>query len=87
MGGEGSMMAANNSLIANRSLLAKRKENKALSGSYEGVEIATFPKATEKELAVLREKLKQERRQMRMRQAYVFIGVIVLFVIFVVLLF
>ena len=50
MGGEGSMMAANNSLKNNRSLLSKRKEKNSLSGSYSNVKMADFPKATAQEL-------------------------------------
>ena len=54
MGGEGSMMAANQSLKTNRNLLAKRKERNALGGSYAGIEITEFPKATENQLKLLR---------------------------------
>lgn len=39
MGGEGAMMAANNSLKNNRSLLAKRNKTKALEGSYANIEL------------------------------------------------
>ena len=67
MGGEGSMMAANNSLKNNRSLLSKRKEKNSLSGSYSNVELATFPKATPQGLKRIREKIKQENKQMRVK--------------------
>ena len=63
MGGEGSMMAANNSLKNNRSLLSKRKEKNSLSGSYSHVELADFPKATPQGLRRLREKMQQENKQ------------------------
>lgn len=46
MGGEGSMAAANALLKNNRSQFAKRKDKKALSGSYSNVEIKKFPEAT-----------------------------------------
>ncbi len=72
MGGEGSMMAANNSLKNNRSLLSKRKEKSSLSGSYSNVELAAFPKATAQELKMIREKMKQEYKQIMIKQLIVF---------------
>ncbi|MBD0832442.1 hypothetical protein [Aestuariibaculum sediminum] len=46
MGGEGAMMAANSSLKNNRDLVSKRKESKALQGSYANVNIKKYPNAT-----------------------------------------
>ena len=54
MGGEGSMMAANQSLKNNRSLTAKRKEKGALSGSYANIELKEFPKATQEQLDTIK---------------------------------
>lgn len=48
MGGEGSMMAANNSLKNNRALVSKRKEKSGLVGSYSNVKLAEFPDTTAK---------------------------------------
>lgn len=62
MGGEGSMMAANQSLKNNRSL-SKRKENKALSGSYANIELKTFPKATPDQLQEIKERTQLENKQ------------------------
>lgn len=74
------MMAANNSLKTNRSLLSKKDKRKGFFGSYQGGVMAKFPKTNEKELAALREKLKRERKQIRVRQIAVFVGVIVLLI-------
>ncbi|SFD10267.1 hypothetical protein SAMN04489722_105158 [Algibacter lectus] len=54
MGGEGSMMAANQSLKNNRSLTSKRKEKGALSGSYANIELKEFPKATQEQLDTIK---------------------------------
>lgn len=87
MGGEGAMMAANNSLKTNRALVSKRKDCKALSGSYAGVEMAAFPKATEKELELLRHKLKEESKRTRIKLTVVFIVIVVFLVTLSILLF
>lgn len=84
MGGEGSMAAANASLKNNRSLLAKRKEKKALSGSYANVEMKEFPKATPQKLRLIREKLIRENRETRIKKL---IGFIFLFLSLSLLLF
>jgi hypothetical protein len=84
MGGEGSMMAANNSLKNNRSLVAKRKETKALSGSYSNSKIKEFPKATPEELIRIKEKIILENKRIRTKQLIIvttFLCVIVLFLI------
>ena len=78
MGGEGSMMAANNSLKNNRNLVAKRKETKALSGSYANMKLAKFPKATPEELERIKKKIQSDNKQLRRKQ---FIIVSVLFCI------
>ncbi|WP_223551185.1 hypothetical protein [Aestuariivivens sp. NBU2969] len=52
MGGEGSMMHSNNSLKTNRDLLAKKKRRKVFSGSYASVKMASFPKASKKQLSL-----------------------------------
>ncbi len=65
MGGEGSMMSANNSLKNNRSLLFKRREKSALGGSYSNLELKDFPKATPEQINAIREKvLKDKERAM-----------------------
>lgn len=73
MGGEGSMMAANNSLKNNRSLLSKRKEKSALGGSYANVKLAEFPKATLEQLVEIKERLHKENRKNTMKQAMLFV--------------
>lgn len=78
MGGEGAMMAANNSLKNNRNLVAKRKEKKALSGSYANMKLAKFPKATPEELERIKKKIQSENRQLRIKQI---VTVLVLFCI------
>ncbi|CAH8281698.1 hypothetical protein EV196_104122 [Mariniflexile fucanivorans] len=68
MGGEGAMMAANNSLKNNRSLLAKRKETKALGGSYSTIELKKFPKATAEQLEEIKKRIQIKNKQNRVRQ-------------------
>lgn len=63
MGGEGAMMAANNSLKANRCLLSKRKERKALNGSYAGIKLKEYPKATQEQLDTIRRNITKERKK------------------------
>ncbi len=72
MGGEGSMMAAINSLKNNRSLLSKRKEKSALGGSYSNVKLADFPKATPEQLKEIKERLHKENRENRIKQVILF---------------
>jgi maltodextrin utilization protein YvdJ len=67
MGGEGAMMAANNSLKNNRGLLAKRKEMKALEGSYANIQLKEFPKATVEQLEEIRERIQTKNKQNRIR--------------------
>ncbi|MEC3907126.1 hypothetical protein VOI54_08845 [Tamlana sp. 2201CG12-4] len=82
MGGEGAMAAANNSLKNNRSLLSKRKEKKALSGSYANVEMREFPEATPEKLREIKERLQRENNQAKVKH---FIGFVILFLGFVIL--
>lgn len=85
MGGEGAMMAANNSLKNNRSLLAKRKETKALEGSYAAIELKEFPKATAEQLEGIRERIQIKNKQNRIRQLIVlgvFLIILVSFAIY-----
>lgn len=86
MGGEGSMMAANNSLKNNRSLLSKRKEKSALGGSYSNVKLADFPKATPEQLNEIKERLHKENRKESIKQVILF-GVIFLILISLILYF
>ena len=84
MGGEGSMMSANNSLKNNRSLLSKRKEKNSLSGSYSNVELADFPESTPEQLERIKAKLQQEQKQIRKKQVILFsLTMIALFFVFV----
>ncbi len=86
MGGEGAMMAANNSLKNNRSLLAKRKETKALEGSYAAIELKEFPKATAEQLEEIRERIQIKNKQNRVRQLVALIVIlfaITLFLIYI----
>lgn len=85
MGGEGSMAGANVSLKNNRNQLSKRKDRKALGGSYANIELKEFPKATEAQILELREKIKKENRRRLEKQILlfvVFIAVVVLFVVY-----
>lgn len=77
MGGEGAMMAANNSLKNNRSLLAKRKDTKALEGSYANVEIKTFPKASAEQLEAIKAKL-QAKNKLNQKRLLVATAILVL---------
>ncbi|GGK27109.1 hypothetical protein GCM10007962_21720 [Yeosuana aromativorans] len=83
MGGEGSMMAANNSLKNNRNLVAKRKEKKALSGSYANLKLAKFPKATPEQLERIKKKIQSDNRQLRRKQIVIFGIIIVIIVSFI----
>ncbi len=62
MGAGGSIMHAVKSLKANRALL-KRKDKSSLSGSYSGLELKEFPKATPQQLKELRENLQKEKKR------------------------
>jgi hypothetical protein len=86
MGGEGAMMAANNSLKNNRSLLSKRKERTALEGSYSNIELKEFPKASEEDLLKIRERMQLENKKRRLK-LYVVSGFMVLFSILFILYF
>ncbi|XMO87303.1 hypothetical protein AAFN75_03245 [Algibacter sp. AS12] len=79
MGGEGSMMAANNSLKNNRSLTSKRREKGALGGSYANIGLKEFPHATPVQLIEIKQRLKKEHREARIKYLVVFL--LLLFVI------
>lgn len=83
MGGEGSMMAANNSLKNNRSLLTKRKEKKALSGSYSNLELREFPDSTPEDLELIKQKIKKQNRQTILKQALLFTLALLVLCLFV----
>ena len=76
MGGEGSMMSANNSLKNNRSLLSKRKEKKALSGSYSNLKMKDFPE--------IKDKISEENKQTTQKQLVFLIAfLLILYLIYV----
>ena len=83
MGGEGSMMAANNSLKNNRSLVSKRKERHALTGSYSNVTLKEFPDATPQKLKNIREKIQFENRIIRKKQFIAFCVLIFLSILLI----
>lgn len=83
MGGEGSMMAANQSLKTNRNQL-KRKERNALEGSYAHIELKEFPKATEAQLKEIKERVQRENKLARTKQLILLlIFIIAIFLFFV----
>jgi len=73
MGGEGSMMAANQSLKNNRKLTTKRKEKGVLSGSYSKIQLKEFPKATQEQLDVIKQKTKSANKKALIEQIALFI--------------
>ncbi|NJX16151.1 hypothetical protein [Tamlana crocina] len=77
MGGEGSMAAANASLKNNRNQLAKRKDSKALSGSYAHVKMKDLPKASTQSLKKIREQIQRENETARKK---VIVGFVFLFI-------
>ncbi|WP_203255860.1 hypothetical protein [Hyunsoonleella ulvae] len=81
MGGEGSMMAANSSLKTNRGQLSKRKEKKGLEGSYAGIELKEFPKATEEQIQAVRDNIKAQNRKTQLRSIIAFCILIVILVL------
>lgn len=84
MGGEGSMMAANNSLKNNRDLVSKRKERGGLTGSYSNVKLSEFPKATPEQLKEIKERMKREQKQTRKKQIFaMLIIVLALFFLYI----
>lgn len=83
MGGEGAMMSANNSLKNNRSLLSKRKETKALEGSYANIELKKIPKASEAQLESIKHRIQLENKQRRLRIYSISGLVIVIFISFI----
>ncbi|MCB4808673.1 hypothetical protein LG651_10470 [Tamlana sp. 62-3] len=83
MGGEGSMAAANNSLKNNRNLLAKRKDKKALSGSYCGVEMKNFPKSTPELLKKIKQQTLKENKSYKRKVTYLTLVLLSLLALFV----
>ena len=84
MGGEGSMMSAINSLKNNRSLLSKRKEKKALSGSYSNLKMKDFPEATPQKLRQIKDKISEENKQTTQKQLVFLIAfLLILYLIYV----
>ncbi|GAA4290070.1 hypothetical protein [Aestuariibaculum suncheonense] len=81
MGGEGAMLAASNSLKNNRNLVSKRKENKALEGSYANVKMKTFPKAIETDLIRIREKVQLANRKARIQLLVVYLVVLTVLIL------
>ncbi|WP_289043191.1 hypothetical protein [uncultured Olleya sp.] len=81
MGGEGSMMAANQSLKSNRNMLAKRKEKSFsfVTNSTEKTEY-NLPEISEASILLLRQKLQREHKQRRIKQ--IILLAIVIFVMF-----
>ncbi|WP_054851955.1 hypothetical protein [Olleya sp. ITB9] len=81
MGGEGSMMAANQSLKSNRNMLAKRKEKSFsfVTNSTEKTEY-NLPEISEASILLLRHKLQKEHKQRRIKQ--IILLAIVVFVMF-----
>jgi len=77
MGGEGSMAAANASLKSNRSLLAKRKDKNALSGSYANIELKEFPKATPEQLQRIKNKIQEDNKKAKIKLFYFSVGFII----------
>ncbi|MCL6294175.1 hypothetical protein [Jejuia spongiicola] len=82
MGGEGSMMAANNSLKNNRDLISKRKERGGLSGSYSNAKLAEFPTATPEQLNEIREKILKQNRVHKVKLLIVFGVIITVLILF-----
>lgn len=72
MGGEGAMMAANQSLKNNRSLVSKRKDRKLsfVSASNKKTEY-NLPKATPQKLQEIKLRMQRENRQRRVKQVVV----------------
>jgi len=81
MGGEGSMMAANQSLKSNRNMLAKRKEKSFsfVTNSTEKTEY-NLPEISEASILLLRQKLQKEHKQRRIKQ--IILLALVIFVMF-----
>ncbi|WP_346881086.1 hypothetical protein [uncultured Algibacter sp.] len=82
MGGEGAMAAANASLKNNRGQMSKRKDRKALEGSYAHIELKDFPKATEAQLHAIKEKINKENRQARVKHIIMFVIMALALVLF-----
>ncbi|HIC32347.1 MAG TPA: hypothetical protein EYO76_10565 [Flavobacteriaceae bacterium] len=81
MGGEGSMMAANNSLKNNRSMLSKR--NGRSLGLVTNSNFKTeynLPKATPEDIKRLRNKLQQEQRLSRIKSVILFLVIFILLI-------
>lgn len=87
MGGEGSMMAANQSLKSNRKLLAKRERFKNNLGGYGKNSKPEFnlPKATPEVLDKIKKRLNKERQQMIIKTSVlvtlIFTGCVIFFLL------
>jgi len=79
MGGEGSMMRMIHTLRNNKSMLTKRKERKALQGSYANIKLE-FPKATPEVIIRIREKVIRQQKQTKKRQ-FIALGIVLTFLI------
>lgn len=79
------MMAANNSLKSNRSMLSKRREKSALSGSYANIELKELPQATTKQLLEIKTRLKREHKQTTIKSIAIFLIIIFVTIVFVLL--
>tara|TARA_R110002012_G_scaffold136223_1_gene290461 strand:- start:339 stop:602 length:264 start_codon:yes stop_codon:yes gene_type:complete len=75
MGGEGSMMAANQSLKSNRAQLKRDRAFKGLVSNVKEKTEYNLPKTSSKHLNDIRLKLKSERR-LRNLKIYLFVGVV-----------
>ena len=83
MGGEGAVLAAINSLKNNRNLLSKRKENKPFSGSYAGIELKEFPKASKTDLLKIRETMQRENK-IRARKHFIILALVLVIFAFII---
>ena len=86
MGGEGSMAAANASLKNNRSLLSKRKEKGALSGSYANVKMKEFPSASPELLFEIKSRIIKENTKLKRKQIIGFLCAFIILSVFLILL-
>lgn len=81
MGGEGSMMAANNSLKNNRSMLSKRKgKSLGLITKSNSKTEYNLPKAKPEDIKRLRDKLQQEQRLSRIKSIILFLVIFILLI-------
>ncbi|MCF8272234.1 MAG: hypothetical protein K9I95_00225 [Flavobacteriaceae bacterium] len=84
MGGEGAMMAMINSLKNNKSLLSKRKDKNALTGSYSNIKLAKLPNTTPEELIRIKEKIQKDNKRIMIKQIIV-VSILFCFILFFIL--